>query len=93
MSTHSITGNIGSAPGTLAPKDWKKWWKAVAYLVGSAAVAGGLNEALDVVANIDFSTFTLELPLGIKVTGMQIGMGLTNLIAYLIELTAKDSRK
>lgn len=88
----SITG--GSAPGTLAPQDWKKWFKTAVYLVGSAMVVGGLNAVMHLLAGIDFTHLVLTLPVvGIQINGGMIGLALTNGVAYLIELMVKDSRK
>ena len=94
MTTSIIpTGETGSAPGTLALSDWKKWGKAALYLVGSAAIVGALNAALGLIGSIDFTSLTLVLPMGIEVNGGQLGVILTNLCLYLIELITKDSRK
>lgn len=77
----------------MAPSDWKKWGKAALYLVGSMALVGALNGILVLLGAIDFTGLTLHLPAGIEVNGGQVGVVLTNLVMYLIELLAKDSRR
>lgn len=88
----STTGDVGSAPGTLAPKDMKKWLKTTLYLMGSAMAAAGLDTALDAVQALDLSGVTVDLFGVFKISGTQIAGGALNLIAYAIELLKKDSR-
>lgn len=92
-NTSLPTGDTGSAPGTLAPADWKKWGMAAVYLIGSTAIVAVLNGILELLARIDFASWTLMLPLGLEVKGGMIGLVLTNLVVYLITLITKDSRK
>ena len=90
----STTGDPGSAPGELAPRDFKKWIKTTLYLVGSVMAVAGLNALSDAIVNADLSDVQLDVfNTGLVVSGSQIGMVVVNLIGYALELIAKDSRR
>lgn len=82
----------GSTPGSFSGKDWGKWLQTTLYVVGSAMVIGGLNKLSEIIAGIDWSSFSITVFDMFEINGTMIGMGVANLIAYLIALILKDTR-
>lgn len=83
----------GSAPGTLAPIDWKKWFKTVGYLVGSAMLAAGISALTQFLSGLDLTGIVFTVPvLKLEITATQVVAIVINLLGYLGERFARDTR-